>query len=222
MDPTTRVTPDTTQVPSTRANDELIMRAFEASRKSLRWVFSRLGFLELTIKNADQSEGIAKINAIASVRSTYSRDIAVLSDKLRTKGDPWSSEFRIALQKALLLIRKNLYENGLIVDEGTAGRCDPECWGGGIPFAAATPWDPEPRISVCAAWFQMNEHLQRDVITHEFFHLVGLIDKSVILNTVDALDDANTMAQLVAYIHDRNRWEDSSGLSKPSVIYPAP
>ena len=50
----------------------------------------------------------------------------------------------------------------------------------------------------------------------------GLIDKSVILNTVDALDDANAMAQLVAYIHDRSRWEDSSGLSKPTVIYPAP
>jgi hypothetical protein len=222
MDPTSRLTPDTTQVPSTWANDELIMRAFEASRMSLRWVLWRLGFLEQTIKNADQLEGIAKINAIASVRSTYARDIAVLSDKLRTKGDPWSSEFRIALQKALLLIRKNLYENGLIVDEGMAGRCDPKCWGGGIPFAAATPWDPEPRISVCAAWFQMNEHLQIDVITHEFFHLVGLIDKSVILNTVDALDDANAMAQLVAYIHDRSRWEDSSGLSKPTVIYPAP
>jgi hypothetical protein len=222
MDPTSRVTPNATQVPFTWANDELIMRAFEASRISLRWVFWRLGFLEQTIKNADQLEGTAKIDAIASVRSTYSRDIAVLSDKLRTKGDPWSSEFRSALQKALLLIRKNLYENGLIVDEGTAGRCDPECWGGGIPFAAATPWDPEPRISVCAAWFQMNEHLQRDVITHEFFHLVGLIDKSVILNTVDALDDANTMAQLVAYIHDRSRWEDSGGLSKPAVIYPAP
>ena len=34
--------------------------------------------------------------------------------------------------------------------------------------------------------------------------------------------DANTMAQLVAYIHDRTRWEDSSGLAKPAVIYPAP
>jgi hypothetical protein len=222
MDPTSRVTPDAPQVPSTRANDELIMRAFEASRMSLRWVFWRLGFLEQTIKNADQLEGTAKIIVIASVRSTYSRDIAVLSDKLRIIGDPWSSEFRSALQKALLLIRRNLYENGLIVDEGTSGRCDPKCWGGGIPFAAATPWDPEPRVSVCAAWFQMNEYLQRDVITHEFFHLVGLIDRPVIAHTGDALEDANTMAQLVAYLHDRSRWEDSSGLSKPAVIYPAP
>jgi hypothetical protein len=68
----------------------------------------------------------------------------------------------------------------------------------------------------------MNEDLHRDVITHEFFHLVGLIDKPVIATTSDALDDANTMAQLVAYIHDRMRWEDSNGLSKPTVIYPAP
>ncbi len=68
----------------------------------------------------------------------------------------------------------------------------------------------------------MNEDLHRDVITHEFFHLVGLIDKPVIATTSDALDDANTMAQLVAYVHDRMRWEDSNGLSKPTVIYPAP
>jgi hypothetical protein len=146
----------------------------------------------------------------------------VLSDKLRTNGDPLSSEFRSALQKAHLLIRRNLYEQGLIIDEGTAGRCDPGLWGGAMPFAAATPWDPEPRVSVCLAWFQMSADLHRDVITHEFFHLVGLIDKPVIANTCDALDDANTMAQLVAYIHDRSRWEDSSGLSKPTAIYPAP
>jgi hypothetical protein len=68
----------------------------------------------------------------------------------------------------------------------------------------------------------MNKDLHRDVITHEFFHLVGLIDKPLIANTSDALADANTMAQLVAYIHDRTRWEDSSGLSKPTALYPAP
>jgi hypothetical protein len=216
------VTPTSPQVPSTGTNDQLIVRAFEASRRSLRWVLGRLSFLEQIIKNTDQLNAAERINATTAVRASYARDIAVLSDKLRTKGDPFSAEFRFALQKALLLIRRNLYENGLIVDEGSAGRCDPKCWGGGIPFAAASPWDPEPRISVCAAWFRMNEHLQRDVITHEFFHLVGSIDKSVIAHTGDALDDADTMAQLVAYLHDRSRWEDSSGLSKPSTIYPAP
>ncbi|MBV8586849.1 MAG: hypothetical protein JO308_11235 [Verrucomicrobia bacterium] len=91
-----------------------------------------------------------------------------------------------------------------------------------MPFAVTTPRDPEPRVSICAAWFPMSGELHRDVITHEFFHLIGLIDRSMIANTSDALGDANTMAQLVAYIHDRTRWEDSSGLAKSAVIYPAP
>jgi hypothetical protein len=208
--------------PSTLTHDELITRAFEASRQSLRWVQWRLRLLEQNIKQADHLQGTAKTHALASLRATFSRDIAVLSDKLRTNRDPLSSEFRSALQKALLLIRRNLYESGSIVDEGTDGRCHPKLWGGAIPFAAVTPWDPEPRISVCAPWFPMNADLHRDVITHEFFHLVGLVDKPVIATTCDALNDANTMAQVVAYIHDRNRWEDSSGLSKPIAIYPSP
>jgi len=222
MDATLPVTPAAPRVPSIPTHDELIMQAFEASRFSLRWVQWRLGLLEQDTKDADRLDGTAKSDALAALRATFSRDIAVLSDKLRTGGDPLSSEFRCALQKALLLIRRNLYEKSLIIDEGIGGRCDPRFWGGAMPFAAATPWDPEPRVSVCAPWFPMNADLHRDVITHEFFHLVGLIDKPVIANTSDALDDANTMAQLVAYIHDRNRWEDSSGLSKPTAIYPAP
>jgi hypothetical protein len=222
MDATSPLTPAASLVPSTSTHDDLIMRALETSRTSLRWVQWRLRLLEQNIKEADHLEGTAKTQALVSLRATFARDIAVLSDKLRTNRDPSSSEFRSALQKALLLIRRNLYESGSIVDEGTAGRCDPKLWGGAIPFAAATPWDPEPRISVCAPWFPMNADLHRDVITHEFFHLVGLVDKPVIANTYDALDDANTMAQVVAYIHDRNRWEDSSGLSKPATIYPSP
>ena len=222
MDATLPVTLAAPRVPSIPTHEELILRAFESSRLSLGWVHWRLGLLEQTIKDADRFHGIAKINALAGIRAIFSRDIAVLSDKLRTNKDPLSSEFRSVLQKALLLVRRNLYEKSLIIDEGTGGRCDPKFWGGAMPFAAATPWDPEPRISVCAPWFPMNADLHRDVITHEFFHLVGLIDKPVIGDTCAALDDANTMAQVVAYIHDRSRWKDSSGLSKPTAIYPAP
>jgi hypothetical protein len=209
-------------IPPTPTHDNLMRQAFEASRLSLRWVQGRLGLLEQAIRDADRLHGKAQVIPLAALRMNFSRDIAVLSDKLRTSPDPLSSEFRYALQKALQLIRRNLYEEGSIIEEGTTGRCDPKSWGGAMPFAAATPWDPEPRVSVCAAWFPMNEDLHRDVITHEFFHLVGLIDKPVIANTSDALDDANTMAQVVAYIHDRRRWEDSSGLSRPTVTYPAP
>jgi hypothetical protein len=209
-------------LPAPPSHDDLITRALQASRSSLRWVEGRLGWLEQTINSANQLDGGAQMNALAGIRANYSRDIAVVSDKLRTSRDLLSSEFRNALENALRLIRRNLYEKSLIIDEGTTGRCEPKLWGGAMPFAAATPWAPKPRISICAAWFSMNEDLHRDVITHEFFHLIGLTDKPIIANTSDALGDADTMAQLVAYIHDRTRWEDSSGLSKPTVIYPAP
>jgi len=208
--------------PSTPTHDELIVRAFAASRASLRWVLWRLSLLVQMIEETDWLHATAKIGALATLRANFSRDIAVVADKLRTDGDPLSLEFRSALQKALLLIRRNLYEDGQIIDQGMAGRCDPDLWGGGIPFAAATPSDPEPRISLCASWFSMNADLHRDVITHEFFHLIGLIDQRIIANSWDALNDADTMTQIVAYIHDRRRWEDSSGLSKPTAFYPAP
>jgi hypothetical protein len=222
MDAVLTATSITSAVSSPRTREDLIARALQASRSSLRWVEGRVCLLEQSINNADRLAGIAQTDAIAAVRMNFSRDIAVVSDKLRTSRDPLSTEFRNALENALRLIRRNLYEKSLIIDEGNAGRCDPALWGGAMPFAAATPWDPEPRISVCAAWFPMNEDLHRDVITHEFFHLIGLTDRPIIAYTSDALGDADTMAQLVAYIHDRTRWEDSSGLSKPRAIYPAP
>jgi hypothetical protein len=222
MDAILPVTPAGPQASSTSTHDDLIKRAFGTSRLSLRWVQTRLGLLEQAIKDADRLDGKAQIIALASLRTNFSRDIAVLSDKLRTTRNPLSSEFLFALEKALQLIRRNLYEASSIIDEGTTGRCDPKLWRGAMPFAATTPWDPEPRISICAAWFLMNEELHRDVITHEFFHLIGLTDKPIIANTSDAFDDAETMAQLVAYIHDRTRWQDASGLTKPTVAYPAP
>lgn len=209
-------------VVSAPSHNELIVQAFYASRLSLRWVHWRLGLLEHAIKKLDPLQGNAKNIRLTVLRKNFARDIAALSDKLLTNQNPLSADFRQALQKVLQLIRRNIYEKGLIVDEGTAGRCDPELWGGGAPFAAVTPGGPEPRISVCTSWFSMNTDLHRDVITHEFFHLIGLIDHPLIANTADALNDANTMAQLVAYIHDRNRWEDSSGLAKPTHAYPAP
>jgi hypothetical protein len=64
--------------------------------------------------------------------------------------------------------------------------------------------------------------MQRDVITHEFFHLLGLADVKNINSTADALNDANTVAQVVAYMHDRRRTRDSSDLAQPSVVYPSP
>jgi hypothetical protein len=45
-----------------------------------------------------------------------------------------------------------------------------------------------------------DHHVQRHVY-------VDLIDKSIIANTCDALDDADTIANSLHYIHDRSRWK---------------
>jgi hypothetical protein len=64
--------------------------------------------------------------------------------------------------------------------------------------------------------------MKRGVITHEFFHLLGLADVKTIDSTSNALNDAKTVTQVVAYMHDRTRTRDSSGLSQPRVVYPSP
>ena len=129
-------------VVSAPSHSELIVRAFQASRWSLRWVDWRLGLLEQAIKDVDALRGDAKNIRLTVLRKSFARDIAVLSDKLRTSQNPLAADFRQALQKALQLIRRNIYEKGLVVDEGTAGRCDPNLWGGGMHLS------PRQRLEV--------------------------------------------------------------------------
>ena len=49
------------------------------------------------------------------------------------------------------------------------------------------------------------------MITHEFFHLVGLEDIEGVDTTQKALDNANTLAQIVAWTVDRHRQKNSDG-----------
>jgi hypothetical protein len=65
---------------------------------------------------------------------------------------------------------------------------------------------------LCTPFFaSKNPDLQRDVITHEFFHLVGLADVTGVTNTEKALNNANTLAQIVAWTVDRIRQRNSDG-----------
>src|SRR6185295_13973508 len=77
-------------------------------------------------------------------------------------------------------------------------------------FAWTTPNRKPPDTDVCESWFRSSEDLRRDVVTHEYFHTVGLADISV-NNTSEAFRNANTMAQVVAFINDRSRQIQSDG-----------
>jgi hypothetical protein len=193
------------------------------SRASLTVVGRRMQALEDGIAAADRLDGTPKVVALQALGAAFARDIAIVADKLRTKSDPLSKEFRSALSKAKGLVQRNLQTTSGVIDSGSLGRCDPKLRNPQlVPFAVTRASDPDPRVSVCTPFFAQNNDMKRDVITHEFFHLLGLADMQAINSTADALNDANTVAQVVAYMHDRTRTQDSSGLSRPSVTYPSP
>jgi peptidoglycan hydrolase-like protein with peptidoglycan-binding domain len=201
----------------------VIADALARSRASLRVVLTRMQAFESAINAADRLDGNSKIIAIQALVRGFSRDMAIVTDKLRTSSDPLSREFRAALASARSLVQNNLNATSGVIDEGNLGRCAPTNFSPpGVPFAATTRSAPDPRVSVCTPFFAQNDEMKRDVITHEFFHLLGLADMSSINSTADALNDANTVAQVVACMHDRARTRDSSGLSQPSVVYPSP
>ena len=201
----------------------VIAQAKIRSRASLGVVLRRMQAFEAAINDVDRLDGNNKIVAFTALSRGFARDIAIIADKLKTKSDPLSTEFRSALASARQLVQNDLSATSGVIDEGAVGRCDPTQFNPpGIPFAATRRTDPDPRVSVCTPFFPQNDDMKRDVITHEFFHLLGLADMKAINSTADALNDANTVAQVVAYMHDRTRTRDSSNLSQPPVPYPSP
>ncbi|MBV8414255.1 MAG: peptidoglycan-binding protein [Verrucomicrobia bacterium] len=204
-------------------NSSIIAEAKKRSRASAGVVLRRMSAFEAAIDAANQLDGAGKAGALTTLRKTFARDIAIIADKLRTSKDPLSKEFRSTLASVRQLVQNNINATSSIIDEGTVGRCDasqnnpPE-----VPFAATTRVAPDPRVSVCTPFFAENDDMQRDVITHEFFHLLGVGHAKNLNSTADALDDANTLAQVVAYMHDRKRTRDSSGFDQPRVVYPSP
>jgi peptidoglycan hydrolase-like protein with peptidoglycan-binding domain len=211
-------------IPPGPTHQESIAAAVKASRASLQAVAMILHRLLADLRAANSADGDAKILAIQVLGRVHARNMAVLTDKLRLQGvDALSDRFMQAVRRANDLIQRNLTTTSGVIDEGELGRCDPKQFTPpGVPFAGTRAGDPDPKVSVCTPFFGTNADMQRDVVTHEFFHLLGLKDKAGISSPEDALDDANTMAQIVAYLHDRFRAVDSSGMSQPAQPYPTP
>src|SRR5579872_199168 len=96
------------------------------------------------------------------------------SRRLLVSADPLSQQFRDALAKTLDCVRRNIGTTATILDQDCTGRSNPALpqTGGGV-HAASKRIDPEPRASVGSTFFTDNPDLQRDAITHEFFHLLA-------------------------------------------------
>jgi hypothetical protein len=203
----------------TGSRAEMMTTAHTRSRQSLRAVQTRLQNLQTQIDQIALMPEPLSSNAVAELQVSHARDLQVLSRALLVSADPLDAQFRDALQETLRLIQENLNQPLTIMDGGSTGRCTPTP--GKDTFGATTPTDPDPRVSLCDPSFARAADHQRDVVTHEYFHLLGLGDHAV-NNTAEGLTNADTMAQIVALLFDRFRQQHSSGSYSWTPPLPSP
>jgi hypothetical protein len=152
--------------------------------------------------------------ALISPSSAVSQALLFLHQRTLDSLQRWlkisrsDGDFIDNLQKARALMEKNLATTATIVHQPSTG---PDCKKGG--FAWSNVGDPSQGVRCCDAFFlgpdaggnkPIGSLCQMDVITHEFFHLIGLHEQSsttrATITTAQALDCADNMAQLVAEI----------------------
>jgi hypothetical protein len=201
--------PGPAPTPSAPTDQDQINQAWNASRASVRFALDRLKQLQMQIQIFDGMHSGA--SAATALRAGFRRDIAVISRRLLVPDDPMSPFFRDGLAKAISLIEQNLGLPKSITSARGSGKCaNPE-----PAFAWTTVGRRPPDTELCTSWFESAADLKRDVITHEYFHTLGLGDIHV-GTTIDALGNANTLAQVVALINDRTRQVNSDG-NEPAV-----
>jgi hypothetical protein len=196
----------------------LMSSAHRRSRDSLSNVQARLLDLQSEINAAAALPEPERTVAAGTINVSNARDLQVLSRRLVVSADPLDPALGNGVRATLDLITRNLAQPVTVVDQGTSGRC---AQFDNIPFAASEPSDPNPRVSLCDPFFGASDDLRRDVITHEYFHLIGLGDNSV-SNVNEALTNANTIAQIVAFLFDRDRQVNSDGNEPAIPPFPSP
>jgi hypothetical protein len=204
--------------------DAVADRALNLSRDALRSALLLLRSLRDDINALPASSDPAFGGAMAGLLTKHQRDIAVIAKRLLLVPDPSSKPFRDALDKVIQLCDRNLAQAKTILSAGITGMCNPALPQNakGLPFAWTDKTIADPKTHLCEPFFtSASLDLQRDVVTHEYFHLQGLKDISV-NNTNDGLNNANTIAQIVAFMVDRFRQKNSDGHEEALPPLPAP
>lgn len=212
----TGFTPPSPTPPSGPTDATKVDAAWDASRSSLRFALNRLKLLQRQIKYFEDSSGSE--DAFNELRRNYRRDMAVISRKLLVPPNPMDPAFRSALASAVNLIEQNL----ALPKSLNAARAGGKCSNPKPAYAWTNRNRRPPDTDLCTSWFDANADLQRDVVTHEYFHTIGLRDIEGVDTTAKALDNANTMAQVVAYLHDRARQKNSDGFEQMIPPLPTP
>jgi hypothetical protein len=210
--------------PTPLTRDQIADRAFADSRASLRVALDHMRALRGDIRALPQSSDPSFGGAMVKLLAKHKRNLSVLSRRLLLTPDPTSQIFKDSLDKVIALAERNLAHPKTILAAGTTGMCTlshPRN-AGGLPHAWTDASAANPKTHLCEPFFTTDSRdLQRDVVTHEYFHLFGLGDNSV-NNTNDAFRNANTIAQIVALLTDRFRQANSDGGEAAVPPHPMP
>jgi hypothetical protein len=205
--------------------NDIVDRAFNDSRAALRTALTHLRGLRDDINNLRASPDPTSTTAMLALLNKHKRNIQVFARRLLLIPDPTSSAFRDALDKVIRLLELNLAHPKTLLAAGFTGLCDPS-----LPVNAKGPshaWtlasQPDPKCHLCEPFFTSDSRdVQRDVVTHEYFHLFGLADIKGLTSTGQALRNANTIAQIVAFLADRFRQANSDGGERAVPSLPSP
>lgn len=156
--------------PSGSSDAAVIDKAWDASRSSLRFALNRLRLLQRQIKYFEDTDG--RTPAYEELRRHYRRDLAVVKRKLLLPDGITDPAFRKALANLIRLFEMNL----ALPKSLNAARDGGKCAGSPQPWAAGADGPYPPEIDLCTIWFNADADLQRDVITRQYFRVIGVRD----------------------------------------------
>ena len=206
------------------SRDAIADEAFKDSRAALQTALGHLRSLRSDINALPEPSDAAFGSVLVTLLRKHQRNIAVVAKRLIIIPDPSSILFRSGLEAVISLCERNMALGKTILAAGRTGLCDPTrpSNAGGLPHALTAPSQPDPKTHLCEPFFTTDSRdLRRDVVTHEYFHILGLVDTAV-NNANDALRNANTIAQIVAFLVDRFRQANSDGQERAVPPLPMP
>ena len=173
-------------------------RAFQDSRKSLRRAVADLTELNAALVARHQGTG----ELTAKNRRVFNSASKWLS--LKTRADQGAAALHI--QSAIRLMNRNLAVK-------TSAGADPTLSRSAIEHFAQSDLNQPDKGVRCGNEFFAGDtgpHCRRDVVTHEFFHFIGVkhgaspltgsTNRALVTTPALALDSADNLAQLVAEI----------------------
>lgn len=186
--PTAGAVPTVGAKPGERA--EAMAKAVSSSKMVVPFALAKLVELEAHIT----------VNPMFSMktRAHFQPTLDALDRWLKVRpGDP---NFAKNVTRARKLVGDNL---AMVSSVGYQDATGPDCKKGG--FAWATVGRPDLGVRCCDAFFSSGPNCRRDVITHEFFHLLGANHggaSRATQSTEEAFDSADDLAQMVSELFD--------------------